>query len=183
MSKLAKRYANAIFELIENESSKAKAGVASEFLEVSTLYKSNQELREVFNNPILKPSVKKEILQEIMEKSSFKDITKRSLNFILNENRFSYIPDITTELLKNINNSLDQIDVTIILAREMKKGFLSDPLSDIKKKIESEFSGKKFVYNTEIDPSIIGGVIVKIGDKLYDFSVKTSLESIKMAIN
>jgi len=183
MSTLAKRYANAIFELMNNEVDKAKEIIAKEFLEISDLYKNNNELKKVLNNPTLKIEFKKEILNEILKKMNFKSLTVKSLNFILESNRFSYITEIADEILKLVNNSLNRVTATIILARELKKGILSDPLSGVKKEIESSLKGKKVIYEVKIDPSIIGGIIVKIGDKLYDFSVKNSLESIKAAIN
>ena len=183
MSTLAKRYADAIFELMEKETDKSKEVVANEFLEIGNLYKENTEIKKVFNNPTLKLNFKKEILSEIVKKSSYKSLTVKSLNFILESNRFSFIPEIALELSKLVDETLNRVNVTIIAARELRKGLLSDPLASVKKEIESSLPDKKIIYKTEINPSIIGGVIVKIGDKLYDFSVKNSLESIKSAIS
>jgi len=183
MSTLAKRYADAVFELMEKESSKSKEMISNEFLEMGNLYKENSDIRKVFSNPTLKLEFKKDILTEIMKKSSYKSLTVKSLNFILESNRFSFIHEIAMELSKLVDNSLNRVKVIIISARKLKKGLISaDPLISVKKEVESNLKGKTIIYETEIDPSIIGGVIVKIGDKLYDFSVKNSLESIKSAI-
>ncbi len=182
MSTLAKRYADAIFELMEKETDKSKEMVANEFLEIGNLYKKSTDIKKVFNNPTLKFDFKKNILSEIVKKASYKSLTIKSLNFILESNRFSFIPEIAIELSKLVDEALNRVNVTIISARELKKGLLSDPLISVKKEVESNLLGKKIIYKTEVDPSIIGGVIVKIGDKLYDFSVKNSLESIKSAI-
>jgi F-type H+-transporting ATPase subunit delta len=183
MSTLAKRYADAIFELMEEETEKSKENLSNEFMEMGDLYKENIELKKIFNNPTLKLDLKKDILSEIVKKSSFKSLTVKSLNFILESDRFSYIPEIALEVSKLVDISLNRVTVTIVLARDLKKGLISvDPLLSVKKEIETVLEGKKIIYKTEIDPSIIGGVVVKIGDKLYDFSVKNSLESIKLAI-
>jgi len=183
MSTLANRYANAIFELMEKESDKDQEKISNDFLEMGLLYKEHTELKKVFNNPTIKLDLKKDILDGIIKVSSFKPLTIKSLKFILESNRFSYIDEIANDLSKLVDKSLNRVNVTIILAREMKKGLLSsDPLASVKKEVEGILKGKKIVYTTKIDASIIGGVIVKIGDKLYDFSVKNSLESIKSAI-
>lgn len=183
MSTLAKRYADAIFELMEKETDKSKEMLTNEFLEIGNLYKENTELKKVFSNPTLKFDFKKNILSEIVKKASYKSLTVKSLNFILESNRFSFITEIALELSKLVDEALNRVNVTIISAREFKKGLLSsDPLISVKKEVESSLLGKKIIYKTEVDPSIVGGVIVKIGDKLYDFSVKNSLESIKSAI-
>ena len=183
MSTLAKRYADAIFELMDAETEKSKENISQEFQEIGILYKENIELKKVFNNPTLKLDFKKEILADIMKSASFKSLTVKSLNFILESNRFSYIPEIATELSRLVDDSLNRINVKIITAREFKKSLIGkDPLISVKQEIEKELKGKKIIYTTETDLSIIGGVIVKIGDKLYDYSVKSSLESIKSAI-
>jgi len=184
MSTLANRYANAIFELMEKESDKDKEKISNDFLEIGELYKTNAELKKVFNNPTIKFDLKKDVLADIIKISGLKPLTVKSLNFILESNRFSYIDEIATNLSKLVDNSLNRVNVTIVLAREFKKGlFSSDPLANVKKEVEKTLKGKKIVYNIKIDKSIIGGVVVKIGDKLYDSSVKNSLESIKSAIN
>jgi len=184
MSTLANRYANAIFELMKNETDKDKDKISNNFLEVGALYKESTELKKVLNDPTIKFNFKKDVLSEIIKISSFKPLTVKSLNFILESNRFSYIEEIANDLSKLVDTSLNRVNVTIVLARDIKKGlFSSDPLANVKKEVEAVLKGKKIVYNTEIDSSIIGGIIVRIGDKLYDFSVKNSLESIKSAIN
>jgi len=183
MSTLSKRYAYAIFELMTEETDKAKESMVEEFLEIGSLYKENKELKKILSDPTLSLKLKKEVLAEIMKIGNFKSLTVKSLNFILESGRFEYITEISLELSKIVNEFLNKVKVIIITAREFKKGIISDPLSKVKKEIENNLKGKKVIYEMKVDPSIIGGIIVKIGDKLYDFSVKNSLESIKMAIS
>ena len=176
MSAIAKRYSSAIFELLDGNIKKDL--VNKELKEMADLFRTNEEFRKVILNPIIDIDVKGEILKSLLKSLRYSDLTEKSLYHILEANRFDILPDISESLSKKVDISLKRQYVNIITARKLSEL----ALSPVRKEVERVLDGKKVIYNYEIDETIIGGVVVKINDNIYDFSIKKSLDKIKESV-
>ncbi len=107
-------------------------------------------------------------------------IDEEAKNFIrlLGDNgRFEVVPQIY-ELFKKMSDDHDKVlDAELVSARELNE---SD-ISGLKEKLASKF-GRTVNLSTRIDKELIGGAVLKIGDKVYDASVKTSLAKLSLAL-
>lgn len=173
MSGIAKRYANAVFEIISNDKNKQK--IAEEIKYFSSLFVNNSELRKTLTNPVFKIDLRSNILKEISKKIGFSDFTLKALTHILKASRISIINEISDILIDKIDKSMNIQKITVITSKKIDE----TNLKSIKKEIEKVIENKQPLYSYEIDESIIGGVIVKIGDTIYDNSVQTQLKNIK----
>lgn len=134
---------------------------------------SNPKLMEVFNHPLLSKNEKKDIVKDIYKNN----LSKLSMNFlyvIIDAKRFDMISSIIDEF-----NNLYDIDNDILKGTIITKNKLSD--SEINKYEEKLTASLKshVKLNNVLDENIIGGAIIKIGDKLIDSTLKGQLNELR----
>ena len=170
MSRAAIRYAKAIFEFA-SDANKADA-VDDDMKLIATTIKKNTELKTFLTNPTLKIEVKKSALEAIF--SGVQPETSKLFQ-LLNENkRFEILNEIAAQynLLFNQFNGIQQATVTTAMA-------LTPELEEQVLKKIATFSDKKIAIENVINPEIIGGFILRIGDMQYNASVSNKLQELK----
>ncbi|KNY28511.1 F0F1 ATP synthase subunit delta [Pseudobacteroides cellulosolvens] len=172
MPLIDKRYAEALVEIADNAN--AIDEFQHELVEIIGIYKDQQDFRLFLNNPEVKIDTKKETLKSIFSK----DLRPEILNFLLlllDKDRIKHLPGINDEFIKLADIKRNTLNMTIISAAELDEL----QITKIKEKYGKLYSATSVKASVEIDQSLIGGVKVKIGDKVIDGSVKGRLESIK----
>lgn len=135
----------------------------------------NRDLFLLLKSPIVKPDKKASILKAIFE-GKINDTTLAFFDIIVRKGREMYLPEIATEfeVLYKAQNEISNVE--IITATELDDA----ELEQIKTKLLASVQTQKSLDITKkVDPSILGGFIVKIGDKLYDASVKHKLDKLR----
>jgi F-type H+-transporting ATPase subunit delta len=170
----APKYAKALFELGERD---GKLDAFSEQLKlVATVFKTHGELSQFMLHPQVKSEVKKETLQKIFGQ----DIDKIILNFLMllvDRRRISGINNIWNAFrqLFNADKNIEEAEVTTAVAlTEAVQAALQQKLSKV--------TGKNMVLQTKVNPSIVGGVVIRIGDKLIDGSIVRQLADIRRVL-
>jgi F-type H+-transporting ATPase subunit delta len=170
--RVSNRYAKALLGLAEENNISEQA-----FQDMKLVYnslESSKELQTVFKSPIVRISKKVNIIKAIFE-DKLHPVSLQYLNIITRKKRASLIMGIAFEYLNLYRNSLDVEIVTLITAGE-----INDDLIAKAKKVASGLTPKANIEFKHVqDPSAIGGFILKIGDLLYDASVKRKLATIK----
>lgn len=170
MSRAAIRYAKAILEFA-TEANKAEA-VNNDMKSIVKAIEESSELKEFLSNPIVKQDIKKSALLEVF--ASAEPETKKMFDLLLENKRFEILQSIASEYnnLFDANNGVQVATVTTAFAitPELEKQVLA--------KIAT-FSDKKITIENIVDPSIIGGFILRMGDKQYNASVASRLQNLK----
>lgn len=173
-TRAAIRYAKAIFDVAHSK------GVASEvnndMLLIASTVGSNAELSDFIGNPTISVEIKENALLEVFEHT---DAVTKSLFHLLQENkRFGLIEAIASEYSRLFDemNGIEVAKVTtaVPLDDEMKSKVMSKILT---------FSNKKINIENIVDPSIIGGFILRIGDQQYNASVANRLQMLKRELS
>jgi F-type H+-transporting ATPase subunit delta len=170
MSRAAIRYAKAI---IENAISNGRADAVNQDMKlINETVNSNEELKLFLVSPVVKPEAKYDALSEIF--ASVQNDTK-GLFLLLKENkRF----EILGEIAKQYNAQHD-----VLNGIEVAKVTTAFPITpDLEAKVLAkikEFSNKKITLINTVDPTIIGGFILRIGDQQYNASVANRLQQLK----
>lgn len=168
--KIGRRYAEAIYE-IANERNKIKE-IYEVLNNLMVLFKENLEFKNLLTNPLVSISEKEQFLSEI-----FNETEKDILNivfYILEKDRLETIRSIVTEYLKIYYEKNSIMDVKAIFTRELTE----EQKNKLIEKIEKQ-TNKKVNLEVAIDSSIIGGGVLKIGDRVIDGSIKKDLENWK----
>ncbi|ACL74656.1 ATP synthase F1 subunit delta [Ruminiclostridium cellulolyticum] len=169
MPLVEKRYAQALLELSGSDINSIK----EEFGDFTNLYNSDKDFRDFLNNPVVKTDKKQALIRSV-----FTDrLSKNMLNMILllvSKHRTAEIPGIFNQFIQMANETANVLDMKIIMAAPMDEVQLETLREKFKKKYNAVA-----VNSTEIvDESLIGGLKVIIGDKVYDGSVKGRIESL-----
>jgi len=169
-TRAALRYAKATLNLAK-EKGFAKE-VNDDMILIQSTIEENHELEVMLKSPVIKSGPKLAVLTKVFEKK-VNGITMGLLNLLIENKRLPLLNLVAKEYVV-IYDFLQGVEVAQItsavpLTKELE--------ADIHNKIK-ESVGKEISMNNVIDPSIIGGFIIRIGDKLYDSSVSSRLKSL-----
>lgn len=171
MSRAAIRYAKAILETAGNA-----AAVNADMISILAAVKESDELKAFLSDPVTTSEVKLSALNEIF--ASFQNDTK-SLFRLLHENkRFEILPAVATQY----NTLFDEMSGTETATVTTAFPITSDLESKVMAKIR-EFSSKNITINNIVDPAIIGGFILRIGDKQFNASVADRINELKRELS
>ncbi|MFX4262659.1 F0F1 ATP synthase subunit delta [Pelotomaculum propionicicum] len=175
---VAGRYAAALYEIASEEQVLPKYKnmvdtVEGELKGIEKVIEDNPDLQKLLYHPQITPAAKKELLVKLFE-GKVSDVTGNFLALLVDRRRETYFTDIVAEYIALANAGRNILAAQIASAVELndkEKGELN--------KILGSLAGKKVQTTFTVDPSIIGGVVVRMGDKIIDGSVKTRLASLK----
>jgi F-type H+-transporting ATPase subunit delta len=170
-SKVSTRYANS---LLGSASDKGTLDTVAKDMElIYSTIKQSGELSRTLSSPIIKPQLKSSILEEIFSKRISGE-AMNFLKFIVEKNREDLLESIVSKFLDFRDKKLGIINVKVISAVPMTEAQ--------KKKLKENYEKlltKKVRFEFTIDPTIIGGFVAKVGDTVYDASLKNQLEILK----
>jgi F-type H+-transporting ATPase subunit delta len=171
-SNIAKRYARAFFEIAEEEKQYEK--YYGELRSFSELVDGNENLREFLANPIFGQSEKRDVVDAVLQKIAMTGVTANFLRLLADKRRSGILAEIVACYRGLMDEALNMRRV------QVKTAFpLSNELSEHLQKGMAEMTGKQIEITIEEDPSLLAGIVVRIGDTLYDGSVKAQLNHIR----
>jgi len=165
---IGKRYARALLELAQEQNQLAKVGQDLEDLDKT--WAESAELRALFENPAVSGVARRKVVEALATRMSLDPTVKKTLFLLSDRGRMRFVPDVIEAfrvLLEGIEKRL-RAEVTTAVA--MPDSFYSQ----IERELERA-SGQKVLLTRKQDPSIIGGVITRLGDRVLDGSLKTRL--------
>jgi len=170
MSRAAIRYAKAILDIAQT-SGKADA-VNNDMKSIVIAVSESTELKDFLASPIIKMEVKKSALSEIF--SSVQSETKSLFHLLYENKRFEILASIATEYNKLFDESNGVEVATVTTAFPITPELETKVLAKI-----AEFSKNKITIENIINPAIIGGFILRVGDQQYNASVASKLSELK----
>ena len=172
---IARRYAKALVNLAENEKDLDNTG--KHLNSITEVYKENLELRQVLSDTKVSSGIKLEILKDVLSKIKVSKLVDTFSRYLLAKRRIDFLPDIERAFNLLLQEKLGRIEATVTTASEL-------PKDTVKKLVDaiSSYSGKEIEVNVTIDPSIIGGIVTRIGSTVIDGSIQTYLNQIRQSI-
>ena len=174
-SKLSRRYAKALFSLGQEDGDFLQYG--KEIQEFSDFCYGSKEFFGVIANQIFSVIERKKVLNSVLEKSAFSNLIKNFLNLLLDKNRIGAIAEISEYYSKLTDEVLNIIRAEIVTARPLKSEAASKLAETLK-----DLTSKEVKTVVKQDESLIGGLIVKVGDLVLDGSVRAQLEGLKESL-
>ena len=173
-TKAAIRYATAILDL--SKSKGASEVVNNDMKSIASTIRGNAELSTFIHNPTIKVEVKEKALLEVF--ATVDNVTKGLLHLLFENKRFEILDAIAAEYSKlfDIMNNVEVAKVTTAVA--MDAALEAKVLAKI-----ATLSDKKITIENIVDPSIIGGFVLRIGDQQYNASVANRLQVLKRELS
>lgn len=172
---VARRYAEALFELALERNLLEQ--VEKDLARVTGLLKEDLDLRSIFLNQLLPGNQKREIFKPILGKEGYEEITQNFIFLLFAKRRESYIFDIYREYVRLANQQRNIMEAEMWTATEVPP----QDKETLEKKL-SQFTGKNIRLKYKVDPKLLGGAVLKIGDKVLDGSIARRLEKMKESL-
>ena len=170
MARAAVRYAKAVLSLASDE--KATESVNKDMKLIANTIAKNRKLDNVLQNPVVRSSVKKEILLEVF--GSTGTITRNLINTLIANKRIALLGEVALKY----NQLYDELRGT-----EVAKVTTAVPITEeLRVKVLAkvkELTGKDIEVENIIDDSILGGFILRVGDIQYNASIANKLNKLK----
>lgn len=174
-SGLAGRYATALYQLAEEQ--KAVDSVAGELKLLRNLIAESQDLRRLLHHPLLKREDQSRAIQALLNKAQMQDLIKRFLGIVAANRRLSLLPDVIEAFLSMLARARGEVTAEVISAQPLT----AEQQTMLAASLQAT-QGGKVAINAKVDPEILGGLIVKLGSRMIDGSLRTKLNKLQFAM-
>jgi F-type H+-transporting ATPase subunit delta len=176
ISGMAGRYATALFELaLEN---KAVDAVKKDLDQFDALIAGSADLSRLVRSPVFDADEQLKALSAVLAKAGIGGLAANFLRVITTNRRLFAVRNMIRGYRALVARHKGEVMAHVTVAEK-----LSDThLDALKSALKSVTSGKDIDLDVKIDPAIIGGLIVKVGSRMVDSSLRTKLNSIKLAM-
>lgn len=172
VSRIATRYAKSLLDLAKDM---GKLEEVSGDMQVLDKALDNRDLYLLLKSPIVSETKKKAIFQEIFG-NKLSDMSMKFFNIILNKGREEFIPAISDAFASQYKTLQGISSVKLTTAKPISEANLASIKSKL---LSSDETDQHVEIETIVDPSIIGGFVIEIGDKLYNDSIAYKLAQMK----
>ncbi len=146
--------------------------------DIAALYdESAAGLGDAVSNPLYPLEVRQKVMAKISELVKADAVTTSFLNLLIEKKRADILPDIAYEMQVMVEKDQNISHGSIVSAVELDSMLLDKIQATLEK-----LTGNRVILETQVDPSIIGGIIAKVGDLVLDGSIKTQLNGLMESI-
>jgi F-type H+-transporting ATPase subunit delta len=165
---LARRYAKAVMGL------PAGVAVAADLRVLAKALADSAELVTVLSNPAIRRGDRRKVLDALLVRINAQPHTKNLIYLMLDGERMASLPAISREVDAMIEAKAGRVSATITSAKPLDMTQVSQITAALEK-----LSGKKVDVSRKEDANLLGGVVAKVGDVVYDGSLRTQLRTLR----
>jgi len=165
-------YSQALFELATESNS--TTDIENQVSSILELVRTSEDIKKFIKDPTNKIEDQLKIINAISDQFKFNEILKKFLGFVVTKRKFFYIEKILNDFLFICSNSRGEIQAELSAAKNLNE----IEINKIKVELSSTF-GSNIKLNHKHDPSLIGGLILKVGSTMIDTSIKSKLQKIE----
>ncbi|GBG93995.1 F0F1 ATP synthase subunit delta [Ligilactobacillus salitolerans] len=170
-AQVASRYGQALFDVAESQ--EATPQIATELAELKTVIEQQPELLVFFTSPQITAEAKKELLASLQASAS--ELVSNLLQMLSDYQRLQNVSEIIDEFNRLYDEKNGTVRVKVTTAIELD----DDQKTKLSAKFAQVVGANKVVLEPVVDKKIIGGVILRSKDNIYDGSVKSKIDNIK----
>jgi F-type H+-transporting ATPase subunit delta len=172
VSVIGKRYAKALIQLAIEADAVERIGRDLHDFVVS--YQASRELRSVFENPSVSQKSRGAVLREIAQQAGMHERARDLLLLLSDRQRLRHVPEVSDAYDAMAEARSGKVRAEVVTASSLPPSYLVEL-----ERVLHEVTGRQVVLTHTIDPSLIAGVVTRIGDQVFDGSVKSRLSELK----
>jgi len=176
ISGMAGRYATALFELARDN--KAVDAVKKDLDQFDALANGSADLNRLVRSPVFGADEQLKALSAILAKAGITGLAANFLRVITTNRRLFAVRDMIRAYRGLVARHKGEVTAEVTVAEKLN----DKNLDALKSALKSVTGGKDIDLEVKVDPAIIGGLIVKVGSRMVDSSLRTKLNSIKFAM-
>ena len=165
-------YSQALYELASENN--LIHDVEKQVSSILELISKSKDFNDLIKDPTNKIEDQLKIMNKISDQFKFNELVKKFLGFIVSKRRFFYVEKILKDFLTICSNAKGEIQAELSVAKELNKS----EINSIKNELSTIFDSK-IKLEHKYDPSLIGGLIIKVGSTMIDTSIKNKLQQIE----
>ena len=169
------RYATALFELARDE--KSIDAVKADLDKFAALLAESEDLKRLVRSPVFAAEAQLKALSAVLDRAGISGISANFLNVLTANRRLFAVADVVRAFNALVAKFKGEASADVTVAEA-----LSDKNLDALKTALKSVTGKDVALNVKIDRSIIGGLIVKLGSRMVDTSLRTKLNGLRIAM-
>jgi F-type H+-transporting ATPase subunit delta len=175
MSGVAGRYAVALFELA-SESGKTDA-VSADLQRFAALIEESDDLKRLVRSPVFTPEQQQAAVGAILDRVGIGGIAGNFIRLVVRKRRLFAFPAMTRAFEALLAERKGIVPAEVTVAEPMPDQMLAELKAALRKTAGSEVS-----LGVKVNPDIIGGMVVKLGHRMIDASLKTKLNALRVAM-
>lgn len=172
---LATRYSVALFELADEKH--ALDAVSADLASLGRMIAESEDLRTLIYSPLMKRAEQGKAIDAVVRAADLGELTRRFVGLVANNRRLFALPAIIKAFHKLLADKRGEMTAEVTAAH---------PLTDAQKAAVSDaikrVVGGKVSIDMKIDPGLLGGLVVRVGSRMIDSSVRTKLQKLQLAM-
>lgn len=172
---VAARYASALFELARDE--RDIDGVAASLDQFDALLKESADLRRFVRSPVFSGEEQASAIGALLEKASIGGLGANFIRLAASNRRLFALPDMIRAFRGLVRDSKGIVRAEVTVAERPSDAVVEEIKASLRDVARAEID-----LDLRIDPSLIGGLVVKIGSRMVDASLRTKLNGIRLAM-
>ena len=172
---IAERYATAIFEIAKENND--LAGLETGLNDLMAALDESAELRDLMSSPVYSRADQEAAITAVAKKMGIAEVLRKSLALMAQKRRLFVVPQLIVALRGLIAEARGEVTADVISAKALTKAQTEKLAKTLAARV-----GKTVNVNTTVDESLIGGLVVKVGSKMIDTSIRSRLASLQNAM-
>jgi F-type H+-transporting ATPase subunit delta len=172
---VARRYARALLEIAQEEG--ALERFEADLARFTEAYEASEDLRDVLLNPVFEAEARKQIARDVAARLGTAPLVASFISLLIDKRKLRALPDILRGYRDLVDRAAGRVEALLVAAAAV------DP--ETASRIEGElgrWTGKRVRLTTKVDPSLIGGVVARVGGVVLDGSLKTQLDALRQRL-
>ena len=175
MASMAGRYAAALFDLAKEE--RQLPQVEADLKVFQAMLDASTDLRRLVRSPVIASDDQAKGLDAVLRKAGVSSLTANFFRLIARNRRLFAVADMMRDFRALLARERGEVSADVVSAHALS----SEQLDALKDALRVQI-GKDVQVNTRVDPALLGGLVVKVGSKMIDSSLRTKLNNLKVAM-
>lgn len=171
---IARRYASALLDLALQSGELEK--VAADLARFGKLL-ADPNLRRTLVTPLFAGEERNRVLDAVLPRLSLHPLAANFLRLLAEKRRFDHVESILDAFARLADDASGRVRVEVATAEPMSPQIEAEVRSTLERGL-----GRKVLLSATVDPTLIGGMIARVGSKVYDSSLRTRLENLKLSL-
>lgn len=171
-SLVAQRYAKALIEAAQD--AKALDAVEKDAQELLAMLADSVDLQTLVSSPVYKGEAQLNAMLEIAKKAKFNKITTNFMGVLAQNGRLDVIGDVLGAFAAKLADMQGKVNASVEVAQDLTKTQITALEKALSKSV-----GKEVAVNVSVNQDLLGGMVVTVGSKMFDSSVKRKLEMLQ----
>jgi F-type H+-transporting ATPase subunit delta len=172
---LAERYAAALFDLADER--RTLDQVSADLRQLRAMVEASGDFRRLIRSPILSRDEQATAIGVLAERADFSPLVRDFLAVVARNRRLFAVPAMIERFLAKLAARRGEVNAQVTAARPLSEAQLAVLSEQLRRSIGSRVS-----VDVSVDPGLIGGMVVKVGSRMVDGSVKSKLQRLQLAM-